>query len=230
MSTFILVHGAFRGGWAWDRVAPLLRAEGHTVFAPSLTGCGERFTSTDATVTLADWVGDITAIIDANPSDDIVLVGHSQAGLVIAAAAEACRARDGGARAARLVFLDAPVPQPGERGVDCSGATSETALPPAEVWIPATPLARGDRLADADIAWINERLTPTPFRPSLDTVIEMPLAVPLRVVFCEHTPDGYPSRITRQRFDATGEPYVVLPTGHDAPIEAPELVFRLLHL
>ena len=42
MATYVLVHGAWHGGWCWNRVAPLLRDAGHEVFTPTLTGLGER--------------------------------------------------------------------------------------------------------------------------------------------------------------------------------------------
>ena len=72
MSTFVLVHGAFRGGWSWDRVAPLLRAAGHDVHAPTLSRTASG---------LDVWVDEVAAYV-GDPGDT-VLVGHSQGGVVV---------------------------------------------------------------------------------------------------------------------------------------------------
>ncbi|MGH1564957.1 alpha/beta fold hydrolase [Mumia sp. DW29H23] len=221
MSTFLLVHGAFRGGWSWRRVRPYLVAAGHDVYAPSLTGAGER--AAGAVAGLETWVDELVALVEAEDLDDLVLVGHSQGGVVV----RALEARIP-ARVRHVVYLDGAVPDPGERAVDLTPAAGVT-LPPRETSIPArAPVAGGD-LDEATAAWMAARLTPTPFAPSLDA-LDVPdeHAGPVSYVFCSGTPDGYPSGTTRARLDARGTAYEVIEAGHDAPLTAPRVVADVL--
>src|SRR6187402_1598412 len=110
MTTFILVPGAWHGGWAFQRVTPLLEASGHTVHALTLTGLRpDDDTATVAAANLDTHADDVLALLDRERLTDVTLVGHSYAGMVIAAAAD----RAGG-RVARLVHLDAYVPRDGD--------------------------------------------------------------------------------------------------------------------
>jgi pimeloyl-ACP methyl ester carboxylesterase len=86
MSTFILIHGAWHGGWAWGNVATLLRAQGHTVHAPDLPGHGSDKTPVNQ-VTLQVYVDRVAAAIDAC-AEPVVLAGHSMGGVVISQTAE----------------------------------------------------------------------------------------------------------------------------------------------
>lgn len=220
-STFLLLHGAFRGGWAWDRVTPLLTAAGHEVHAPSLPGAGERVAEIGGVTHLDVWVEDVVEMVLAQGLSDVVVVGHSQAGLVTPGLA--ARLPD---RIKALVHLDAAVPRPGERGVDLGpgGATA----PPRDLQVPPRPLVPSDELDEATCRWVNDQLTPTPVGPSLDPVAAVPASVSQHFVFCAGTPDGYPSTVTRQRIVDEGIDHVVLDCGHDAPITAPGLVAELL--
>ncbi|MBO0873951.1 MAG: alpha/beta hydrolase [Pseudonocardia sp.] len=102
-TTFVLVPGFWLGSWAWDRVADRLRADGHDAVAVTPGGVAER--SAERDVTIESQVADLVAVLHRHR--DVVLVGHSGAGLVVAAAAE--RARE---RVARLVFVDTgPLPE-----------------------------------------------------------------------------------------------------------------------
>ena len=107
MATFILVHGAWHGGWCWRHVAPLLRARGHQVLAPDLPGHGDDPAPAWAQ-TLDSYTERIGSVLDSC-SDDVVLVGHSLGGLVISAVAEAMPER-----VRRLVFITAFLPRDGD--------------------------------------------------------------------------------------------------------------------
>ena len=107
--TFVLVHGAWHGGWCWREVADLLRGRGHRVFAPTLTGLGERRHLMSANISLATFVADVAGVIEAEELEDIILVGHSHGGAVISGVADAMPER---IRA--LVYLDATILQNGE--------------------------------------------------------------------------------------------------------------------
>src|SRR5882757_7257029 len=120
MSTFLLVHGAWHSGRCWERVAPLLEAAGHQVFAPSLTGYGDKAHLLGPEVGLDSHVDDVVGLVAEENLSDVVLVGHSYAGLVISSAANRIPER-----IAQLVYLDAMVPQDGESAVDVLPATRQ---------------------------------------------------------------------------------------------------------
>src|SRR4029434_9965149 len=87
--TFVLVHGAWHGGWAWRRVADLLRARGHIVFTPTLTGLGERAHLLHPGIDASLHIADVLSVIKYERLDNIVLVGHSYGGCVISGIVEA---------------------------------------------------------------------------------------------------------------------------------------------
>ena len=215
MSTFVLVHGAFRGGWSWRRVRPRLIAAGHDVYAPTLDG--------DASG-LETWVDQVVGLLETEDLLDVVLVGHSQGGVVVREVAVRVPGR-----LRRLVYLDAAVPDPGERAVDVAPTAPDDALlPPRDTLIPPRPLAAGGDLDESTAAWLNDRLVPTPFGPSLDPVSAGEPAVPASYAFFADTPPAYPSGTTRARLDARGTPYDVVDGGHDGPLTRPEAVADLL--
>jgi pimeloyl-ACP methyl ester carboxylesterase len=79
--TFVLIHGAWHGGWGWQRMTPLLRAAGHLVHAPSLTGLGERKHLARPDIDLDVHVEDVVQLLEMEDLQDIVLVGHSYGAL-----------------------------------------------------------------------------------------------------------------------------------------------------
>jgi pimeloyl-ACP methyl ester carboxylesterase len=114
--TFVLVHGAWHGGWCWQRVADRLRFSGHTVFTPTLTGLGERSHLLGADIDLHTHIADVVNVIKWERLNDVVLCGHSYGGFVISGVAEQI------APAIRsIVFLDAFVPNDGETIQDLTG-------------------------------------------------------------------------------------------------------------
>ncbi|MBN9486887.1 MAG: alpha/beta hydrolase [Alphaproteobacteria bacterium] len=113
MTTFVAVHGAFFGGWVWKPVAALLEARGHRFFRPTLTGCGERDHLGGPAVDLKTHVRDIVALLEMEELEDVILVGHSYAGMVVAGVAQQAHARLRG-----LVHLDALLPEHGESTLD----------------------------------------------------------------------------------------------------------------
>lgn len=86
MSTFVLVHGGWNGGWCWEKVVPLLEEAGHEVEAPDLPGLGDDNTPIPE-ISLQSYADRITQVLDAQP-EPVVLVGHSSGGVVISQAAE----------------------------------------------------------------------------------------------------------------------------------------------
>lgn len=102
---FVLVHGTWHGGWCWQWLTPLLKAAGHTVTVPTLTGCGERRHLIGPQVGLDTHIQDILNAIEFAGADEIVLVGHSFSGITITGVADILRDR-----IAHLVFFDALIP------------------------------------------------------------------------------------------------------------------------
>lgn len=112
MATFVLVHGTWHGGWCWKKVTPLLRDAGHAVFAPTLTGLGARAHLLTVDIGLDTHIEDIVNLLKYEDLHDVILVGHSYGGMVVAGAAQ--RLPD---RLAHLVYLDAMFPMDDDRSV-----------------------------------------------------------------------------------------------------------------
>jgi pimeloyl-ACP methyl ester carboxylesterase len=109
MATFVLVHGGWAGGWQWREIATRLRAAGHDVYTPTLTGLGERVHLAHPDVNLDTHIQDILMVLEYEDLHEVILVGYSYSGMVVTAVAE--RAPE---RLAQLVYLDAFVPSDGE--------------------------------------------------------------------------------------------------------------------
>jgi pimeloyl-ACP methyl ester carboxylesterase len=108
-ATFVLVHGAWSGGWCYAGVAARLRARGHVVFTPTLTGQGERSHLNAGTVNLSLHIADILAVFRYEGLRDVVLAGHSYGGMVITGVADRIAER-----ICALVYLDAFIPEDGQ--------------------------------------------------------------------------------------------------------------------
>ena len=106
---FVLVHGAWQGNWVWERVADKLRAEGHRVYTPSLTGLGERAHLASREVDLNTHVADVLGVIEHHELENVVLCGHSYGGMVVGGAADRAASK-----IASLVYVDAFVPEAGK--------------------------------------------------------------------------------------------------------------------
>lgn len=174
-SPIVLVHGAWHGGWCWDKVRPRLEAAGHRVLAPSLTGLGEREHLRDPVPSLATHVADIVNLVEAEELRDVVLVGHSYGGMVITGAADALRGR-----VRHLVYLDAAVPADGDNLASfVPGVTPEEvrrretafhAMAPDGAWLPPLAPALVGVGDPADAQWLQRRLRAHPLRTWLDRI------------------------------------------------------------
>lgn len=229
MSTFVLVHGAWHGGWAWDRVAPLLRAAGHDVLAPTLTGVSDRAHLLTRDTGLYTHIEDVTALIVAHDATDVVLVGHSYAGQVISGVADRVAPR-----LRRRVYLDAFVGDNGEAAIDLLPDTVahhyRTSVTDAGFdWlIPTRPLERLGITDPRDVEWLAPRLTPHPW-----LTYTQPLqltgalnATPASFIECVDWMRVFTAHA--QRAAAHGWPVHELPTGHEAMVTAPAALSELL--
>jgi pimeloyl-ACP methyl ester carboxylesterase len=226
MAAFVLVHGAWHGGWCWRRVVPLLRAAGHEVHAPTLTGLGERAHLLSPAVDLDTHTWDVAGLLACEDLRDVVLVGHSYGGMVITALA--AREPD---RLARLVYLDAFVPQVGEcvfdlLAPDRAAAFREGARTEGEGWrVPSPPLERWGVTDPADVAWAGPRIGPQPI-----ATFEQPLGSPSPALPRTYIGTEYGTflRFTERARAEPGWTVRELPTGHDAMITMPRELAALL--
>lgn len=158
MTVFVLVHGAWSGAYSYRLVRPLLRSAGHDVFAPTLTGLGDRAHLTGPQVGLSTHVRDVVNLVRYEDLNDIVLVGHSYGGMVITGAAGVL-----GGRIAHLVYVDAFVPGDGQSLYDLTGQRAvDVDGPGGDDWA-VPPVARTWE-SDADAAWATARRRPQPVR------------------------------------------------------------------
>lgn len=228
MATFLLLHGASRGGWVWKFVSPLLRQAGHRVLTPTLTGSGDRVHLASPIVTLDTYIQDIVNVVLYEDLQDVIVAGHSQGGLVMTAVSEQIPERLG-----HLVYLDSPVLRDGESGHDTFPPHSRAAFDEARRGQWQAPAGAPDpTIFSPEIsAWMAPRLTSHLVRPSMDPVrLRNPaaLALPRTYVFCTQTAERFPAAYARKRLDAEGVPYVTLEATHDVMITAPAALSRLL--
>lgn len=226
MATYVLVHGGGHGGWCYQRVARLLQEDGHVVYAPTLTGQGERSHLLDEKVDLDRHIEDVVAVLRFEDLRDAILVGHSYGGMVITGVAD--RAAD---RVGRLVYLDAANPRNGQSLVDVAGPVINAVRPMGQtvdgielVLLPAPDAGLLYGVTDPDdLAWMAERLTPHPWRcfeqPLVLTNEEALWAIPQFHIVCTSTlATRDPELMGRAR--AEGRLWDI-DTGHDLMITEP---------
>ncbi|GMV80232.1 MAG: esterase [Planctomycetota bacterium] len=169
MAAFVLVPGAWHGGWCWQRLIPLLRAAGHAAYGFTLTGLGERSHLAAPEVGLETHVRDVLGLLEWEDLREVVLVGHSYAGIVACAAAS--RAPQ---RMARVVILDGFVAEDGrsladQKGPDFVARSRDRAKRGGCDWLVPPPDNDLFGVEDAgDRAWLRARLTPHPLRSFLE--------------------------------------------------------------
>jgi pimeloyl-ACP methyl ester carboxylesterase len=223
MSTYVLVHGAWHGGWCWRDVAEPLRAAGHRVLTPTLTGLGERAHEFRPDVGLRAHVDDVVDLLRGRDLRDVVLVGHSYAGLVVRAAAD----REP-ARIARLALVDGWV---GPDGTSIDGLAPEffrkwieSATTDGAIAVPPASMAG---VTEPDqVVWLESRLTPQPRRTFAEStrLTGAVDAIPTRAVLC--VPAGpFPFGEWAREL---GCKTVELESGHDAMVTAPAALAGLL--
>lgn len=237
---FLLVHGAWHGGWCWRRVAERLEAAGARVLTPTLTGCGERSHLMGPGIGLDTHIADIVAVIEAEEASGVHLCGHSYGGMVITGVCD--RLKD---RIASALYLDAAVPMDGQSMITQSpgitpGAAAATemglrALAPDGVAMQvfADVTIFGIAPGGNDEAWLRRRLTPHPLKTWLDPIrMTNGGSDGLRRAYVHCVDPVLPmasfaahhARLSGDQSWTTTS----LPTGHDAMITRPDLVADLL--
>lgn len=237
--TFVLIHGAWHGGWCWRDVRSQLEAQGHRVFTPTLTGLAERSHLLSAEVGLNTHIKDITSLIAYYDLNDIVLVGHSYGGMVITGVADAMKDRID-----EIIYLDAALPDNGEtmitQGPERSPATIEqtrkalAGLAPDGIGMVAFPpeflgIAKDHPSYD----WVARKLTPHPLKTWLDPIALSnggSTGLRRRYIHCTAPVlpnSSFPYHAEQVKADPSWT-YYALTTGHDAMITASDAVATLL--
>jgi pimeloyl-ACP methyl ester carboxylesterase len=232
-TTFVLIHGAWHGGWCWRFVSERLMARGHRVFAPTLTGLGERRHLLDAVTSLDVSIADIENLLEAEELNDVVLVGHSFGGLVASGVADR---KPAALRA--LVFVDSLLVENGQSAMDVlpanvveqrltavSNSGQTLAMPVSG--LDGTGIPDDHPLAD----WVRRRLTPHPLSTYQSPLtLRFPLGNGLPCTYVHCTRPSYETLgPVRERIRAlAGWNWAALDTGHDAMILDPDLLVALL--
>lgn len=229
MTTFVLVHGAWRGSWLWKRVRPLLQAEGHEVFAPTLTGLADRSHLLAPEINLETHIDDVANLFEWEDLSNVVLCGHSYAGSIITGVADRIPER-----IAALVYLDAFVLEDGQcihdtlpeehRELQLQGAAA------GDGWrIPPIPAEVFNVNAD-DRDWVDQQCTPQPV-----ATFQQPIRLSGKgeavenvtyILTTEHPRSPFPPFFEKAK--ARGWKTLTIATGHDASIDDPEGVTKIL--
>lgn len=237
---FVLVHGAWHGGWCWRRVAERLETAGARVLTPTLTGCGERAHLMGPDVGLDTHVRDVLAVIEAEELTQVHLCGHSYGGMVVTGVCDA--AKD---RIASVLYLDAAVPADGQNMITRSPGISAGAAAATEAGLRAIApdgvamgvfddvTLFGVTAGSEDEAWLKRRLTPHPLKTWIDPIrLANGGSDGLRRAYV-HCVDpvlpmaSFGTHHARLRSDPTWT-VSTLATGHDAIVTAPAAVADLL--
>ena len=180
--TIVFVHGAWGGGWQYTKIQPLLEEAGHTVYRPTMTGLGERVHLGSPDIGLTTHIEDIVNMLEFEELENVVLVGHSYGGMVIAGVAERVPER-----IARLVYFDAILPEDGESVASLFGDAIDTMATAggdgAEPWQLVPQWVEEGELPPVDV--------PQPLLTFTESIVlDNPLAAQLPAVFLLTTEAG----------------------------------------
>lgn len=226
MDCFLLLHGAYQGGWIWGPVAERLRAQGHEVYAPTLDGCGERTNSLRTGITVESQADEIARMLFYQDLEEVVLVGTSAGGMTLCKVAELARER-----VKRVVFADALGLLNGERLRDI------VKRPAAQFDEVSTGPTRDDAenrmFASLDSglrAWAMERYTQHPI-----AVFESPVQLSsfwsqgwdCTVIWCRDSPNP-PIEHQRRTAEILNGRWHELDSGHYPMLTAPDALTKLI--
>lgn len=224
--TFVLVHGAFHGGWCWCFVSAILTAKGHRVYSPTLKGLAERSHLMNGEINLDTHILEVVDLFKSENIENAVLCGHSYSGWVISGVVE--QVED---RVSSLVFIDAYVPKNGESGVDLSMHKEdiEDAVKNGKI-TRESPGAAYFKVNEKDQAWVDAKMTPQPIGVSRQRIHltgareRIPRKTYIRAT-------GFPSpEFDRYLAETKSQGWSTyeLPCGHDVMIDLPEPLSEIL--
>jgi len=231
MARFVLVHGAWHGGWCWAKTEAALRQLGHETHAPTMTGLGERSHLLSADITSDSHVEDIVNVLKWRELEDVVLVGHSYGGTIITGVAselpEQIRA---------LVYLDAFAPEVSNQAIFANANPQRMAAFQKQIDAGAIALEPDDAMQSwtddpATMTWLKKQCTPHP-KGTFETGVtlsgrEKAVAHRHYILAERNQPSPFWAEYKRVRSkdDWTTERIATL---HDAMIEAPQKLAKML--
>ena len=227
--TFVLVHGAWHGGWCWRRVADLLEAKGHKVFTPTLTGLGERSHLMSAGINLDTHIMDIVNVIKWEDLSDVVLAGHSYGGWPISGAIEQI-----GDRVSSVIYLDAFIPENGQKSLDTASEFARKgameAIAKGEISRKGPP-ASTFHVNEKDQAWVDSKLTPQPIgvmrQPIKLTGALERVARKTYIRAPKYPQPSFDKYYQAKKTDPSWRTYEV-PCGHDVMVDMPDRLVEIL--
>ncbi|WP_077921848.1 alpha/beta fold hydrolase [Spirosoma sp. 209] len=228
---YVLVHGAWHGGWCWQQVSAQLRATGATVYTPTLSGMGEHQHTLTPAINLDTHITDIVNLLVMEDLHDVVLVGHSYAGAVITGVADRIPER-----LRQLVFLDAVLVENGQSLLDVhpkdiQAAFAAAAAPSRGLSLPIRPSASFGVNDVALSRWADARLTPQPYRCfSQPIVLRNPYGngLPTSYIACTQPALSVLKVFAERTKHNPNWSYYELATGHDAMLSQPAETAALL--
>ena len=228
MATFVVAHGAWSSAWAWKKMRPLLRAAGHELVTPSYTGLGERAHLATPSVDLDTHIRDVMGALEFEDLRDVLLLGHSYGGMVATGVADRAAAR-----VARVIYLDAFVPESGQSFFDllpleARSAMEERAHSDGDGWrVPPNPLPPDT--PEADVAWAAPRRVAHPLKALLQPLHLLAEAPPqASYIYCRRSGPGDVFAPFAARARQRGWPYFEIDASHNPHITAPDELCRLL--
>ena len=228
---FLLIHGAWHGGWVWNEISEILRYQRYSVSTPTLTGLGEKKHLISSKITIETFIEDVVNHIVFENLNNIILVGHSFAGSVISGVAD--RLKD---RIQKLIYFDAMILIDGQKPFDIT--PKETVAQRIELSKKfgnniSIPAPSADAFGVFDIKkslLLEEKLTPHPlsaFQSKLILKNEVGNGIPLSYIFC--TKPVYKSlESSREVVRKMKWPIFELSAGHDAMLTHPKETLNLL--
>jgi pimeloyl-ACP methyl ester carboxylesterase len=227
--TFVLVHGAWHGGWCWRRVADLLQQGGHTVFTPTLTGLGERSHLLRAGIDVSTHITDVVNVLKWERLTGVVLCGHSYGGLVVSGVAEQMAPAIGS-----IVFLDAFLP---ENGDSMAALTSDAvreqlkgATERGELGVPARSAA-AFLVNEKDQAWVDSLCVPQPIGTMTEklklTGARERIGKKTYIRAAAYPNPGFDKAYARVKADRAWRSFEV-PGGHDVMVDMPQRLAEIL--
>jgi pimeloyl-ACP methyl ester carboxylesterase len=227
--TFVLVHGAWHGGWCWRRVADLLERKDHKVFTPTLTGLGERSHLLRPGINVTTHITDIVNVLKWERLSDVVLCGHSYGGLVVSGVAERMPPAIGS-----IVFLDAFLPKSGDSMEQLTSQAVRDQLKGAiergDIGVPPRPAA-AFLVNEKDQAWVDALCVPQPIGTMTEKVAltgaRERIAKKAYIRAVRYPNPGFDQAYARVKADPSWRTYEV-PCGHDVMVDMPERLSDIL--
>jgi pimeloyl-ACP methyl ester carboxylesterase len=228
--TFVLLHGAWHGGWCWRRVADLLERKGHKVFTPTLTGVGERSHLLSKDINLDTHITDVVNVFKWEDLKDVCLVVHSYGGWPGSGALEQV-----GDRVSSIVWLDAFKPENGQRGLDSISEFSRKALLEAVAKGEAGrkgPPGKAFSVNEKDHAWLDSKMTPQPngipMTPIKLTGARERVAKKTYIRASLYKQPAFDKALAECKADKTWRTFETATAGHDVMVDEPQWLVDVL--